>query len=158
MTAWASARAVAPLRHGGERSDAAVQWRCTTRMRFWIAGRAAEPRDLRREKIIAPAGMRNSYSDDEPCRTIGLRELTVSTTDTDYPGSRPPIHDSDKFEINSTATGQRLTIRWRSTGASRVEEISYLAIGPVSPPEPGPYQGRGPSLPRDRTVNGTAKH
>lgn len=35
--------------------------------------------------------------------------------------------------------GRRLTISWEGTGASRVEEISYLAIGPVSPPGPGPY-------------------
>ena len=98
-----------------------------------------EDRDLKREKIIAPAGMRNSYFDDEPCRTVALREIRVHTVDRDDPFNRPARAEEDHFEINSTATKTRLTISWEGTGASRVEEISYLAIGPVSPPGPGPY-------------------
>ena len=103
-----------------------------------LVGGDLEARDLKREKIIAPPGLKNSYFDEEPCRTIGLREIRVHTVDRDDFGSRPPRAEEDHFEINSTATSTRLTISWAGTGASRVEEISYLAIGPVSSPTPGP--------------------
>ena len=97
-----------------------------------------EAGDLRRGRRVAPRGMRLSYFDDKPCRIISLREIRVATTDRDDPGSRPPTQEVDRFQINSSATETRLTISWKSTGWSRVEEISYLAIGPVSEPPPGP--------------------
>ena len=97
-----------------------------------------EPSDLKRARRIAPDRMRDSYFDEEPCRTVSLREIQVRTVDRDDPLSRPPREDVDRFQINSSANTTRLTIDWKATSGSQIEEISYLAIGPVSLPPPGP--------------------
>lgn len=97
-----------------------------------------DTRDVKRRRRIAPRGMRDSYFDAEPCRTIGLREIRTAATDRDDVGARPPRVDVDTFRINSSCNAQRLTISWNATGGGEIEEISYLVIGPVSPPPPGP--------------------
>lgn len=96
------------------------------------------PGDLQKTKRIAPEGMKSSYFDEVPCITIGLREIEIQTIDRDDPFSRPPRAEFDRFQINSSTNSTRLTIDWKATPGSKVEEISYLAIGPVSPPSDGP--------------------
>jgi len=95
--------------------------------------------DLQKEKTIAPAGMKRSYFDEVPCSTIALREIEIQTIDRDDFGSRPPISEFDRLRINTSINAQRLTIDWKATAGSKIEEISFLAIGPVSLPPAGPH-------------------
>jgi hypothetical protein len=83
--------------------------------------------------------MLNSYFDTDPCITVGMREIKIVTYDRDDFGSRPPKQEIDRLQIDTRFNTQRLTINWMTPeDGSLIEEISYLAIGPVSPPPPGP--------------------
>lgn len=104
-----------------------------------IVGGDLSAGDLRHERKIAPAGMSNSYFDGTPCVTIALHQIHVETIDRDDFGSRPPQYHYDRFLIDWNADEQRLTVEWNAPGGSRVEEISYLAIGEVSLPPEGPH-------------------
>lgn len=103
-----------------------------------IAGGDLAASDLRHERSIAPPGMNSSYFDATPCVTVALHQIKVETIDRDDFGSRPPRYHYDQFRIDWNADGTRLTVEWSAGGGSRVEEISYMAIGEVSPPPPGP--------------------
>jgi hypothetical protein len=94
--------------------------------------------DLRHEQKIAPSGMGDSYFDGTPCVTVALHQIKTETIDRDDFGGRPPRYHYDLFRIDWNADGARLTVDWSAGGGSRVEEISYLAIGEVSSPPEGP--------------------
>lgn len=104
-----------------------------------------EPSDLQREVTIAPhppedpVDMRLSYFDEIPSHTVGLREVYQHGSIHDHTVGPDTLHlIQDRFQINSTINKQRLTISWKGSGGAEVEEITYLAIGPVSSPPPGP--------------------
>jgi hypothetical protein len=101
------------------------------------------PGDLQKEVTIAPrepVDLRRSYFDQTPCHSVGLREISVSRTIQDNTiGPTTLILIEDEFQINSAADSQRLTITWKGKDKARITEITYMAIGPVSPPPPGPY-------------------
>jgi hypothetical protein len=94
-------------------------------------------RDLGHAQTVAPPGMRNNYFIEEPCRTIGLREIKAVGNDNQEIGGRPPRTETERFWINSSVrkygeSYSRLFIEWGSQSDSEIEEITYLVIGPVS--------------------------
>lgn len=101
-----------------------------------------EPRDLQKEIITAPKepeDMTGWYFKDTPCHTVGLREISVSRTIQDNTlGPTSLLLIEDVYQINSTANSVRLTISWKGKDKARIQEITYLAIGPVIRPPPGP--------------------
>jgi hypothetical protein len=97
-----------------------------------------DPADLKKERRIAPSGMLDSYFDSNPCSIVALRQVEATFIDRDDFGARPSISETDRFDIGSDTTNTRLTIEWKSSGG-QIEEISYMALGPVSAPPEGPH-------------------
>jgi hypothetical protein len=93
--------------------------------------------ELKRRRIVAPAGQEQWYFADKPCNIVAMREFSVQFIDRDDLGSRPPQAQTDKLEINSYADEVTLTISWKAPSGSLVEEISYMVTGmPVEPESP----------------------
>lgn len=97
-----------------------------------------DPSKLKKERLIAPRNMRISYFDVVPCHTVSLRQLETHFVDEDNFGARPPVGQYNRFKIDSDSTNTRLTVEWQCYPGTKIEEISYMAIGPVSLPPEGP--------------------
>lgn len=86
-------------------------------------------------RTVSEAGERRWYFDGNPCYIVAVREFHVSFIDRDDPGSRPPISQTDRIQINSRCNETRLTISWTAPTGSEVEEISYMVTGMTVRPE-----------------------
>jgi hypothetical protein len=68
---------------------------------------------------------------DIPCKMVALREIQMHVFHEGGPHIRDVI-ESDSFRISDVSMDEHyMTIKWESTGGSKIVEISYMVIGEV---------------------------